>query len=109
MKGKSGFVPVQNPDNTIDIVHVSACYDADGKVFVEEMLIDEETGESIESWMRINLEEATTQNRKIIECSFPKCKKPAVRLDHHHGYMDDFTNCEEHMDWPIKTDIKETL
>lgn len=106
LKGHSGLIPMEMPDGTVSLSFASVAFDSDGKVFVETKIVYEEFGEEFDSWERMDADQAEKEGKKIIKCSFPGCENPAVRLDHHHGYMDDMTNCEEHIDWCWKKEYK---
>lgn len=65
-------------------IHLSAPFDCNGKVFVEDG----------EYWKRVTKREAKKKGLRVIHCS--ECDKPAVRLDHLWPYENKMTACAEH-------------
>jgi len=99
LKGRSGYVVGKWKGKDIPF-HMSAPYDSDGKVFVDVKKVDPETKDELETWDRVDPEDAN--GIEVIKCSYKGCQNPAVRLDHLHPYHDERTNCEEHIDWFFK-------
>jgi hypothetical protein len=69
-------------------IHVCTHHPANGKVFVD----DDERG-----WKRVSAEEADP--KKVIRCSWKRCKKPAVVLDHLYPYYIGANRCGRHEDY----------
>lgn len=78
--GRSGFT-----GNRKGILHISANYDNNRKVFVDD-------GDM--SWKRTTLKQAIRQKKSIVRCAL--CKKSAVSLDHFYPYMSENNRCKEH-------------
>ena len=98
LKGHHGYVVGKWKGQDMPM-HLSSCYDSDGKVFVDVKQMDPETKHEWDTWDRVEPEEAKAKSLKVVQCSYEGCQKPAVRLDHYHPYHDEMTNCEEHIDW----------
>lgn len=76
--------------------HVSASYSSNGKVFVDwefRHKCDNGKIEKYSRWKRMTLARAKKENRSIIMCA--KCKiNPAISLDHHYPWMNDYNLCD---------------
>jgi hypothetical protein len=76
--------------------HVSAPYDANGKVFVHVQ--HKEWGKV---WKRVRADKA--DQKRVIRCC--TCDKPAVSLDHLWPYHSEMNRCADHVDTPYSEDL----
>lgn len=79
IEGNTGLTGATN-----GIFHISANYDSNGKVFVDDDM----------GWKRVTPLQAKKRKLHVITCAM--CKKPAVSVDHHHPYMSDNNRCKKH-------------
>lgn len=76
--------------------HVSAPYDANGKVFI--CVHHKKWGEV---WKRVRADKADP--KRIIRCCM--CEKPAVSLDHLWPYHSEMNRCADHFDTPYSEEL----
>ena len=96
--GLSGNTGLVYDDAGHLVMHINASYDANGMVFVEGHYRDA-FGSEWDSWPRMPMEQAKTEQRRVIGCYC--CGEPAVLLDHSWPWMTEMCRCEEHknLDW----------
>lgn len=84
LMNKLGKYGLTGDSGLVGDVHLNACYDANGKVFVDLH----------GHWKRTTLKQAKRYGWQVIPCA--QCDKPAVSLDHLYPYHAENNKCRKH-------------